>query len=120
MCGGLIGSLTSGTCSTSILSPHFQRNDILASWQPLGPLRDQSAARSPVLEGITGLPFPRQDGAFTKFPAEIILHHSTGELVMTATIIPSASHTQSIKGALQDYSRRKVRPPFTAISSYLG
>jgi hypothetical protein len=29
---------------------------------------DQSAGKSSVLEGLTGIPFPRDDGVCTKFP----------------------------------------------------
>jgi hypothetical protein len=34
---------------------------------------DQSAGKSLVLEGITGIPFPRKDGVYTKFATEVIL-----------------------------------------------
>ena len=39
---------------------------------------DQSTGKSSVLEGLTGLPFPRQDGLCTRFPTEIILEHTAG------------------------------------------
>lgn len=32
---------------------------------------DQSAGKSSVLEGLTGIPFPRDDGVCTKFPTEV-------------------------------------------------
>lgn len=34
---------------------------------------DQSVGKSSVLEGISGCPFPRQDGFCTRFPTEIVL-----------------------------------------------
>ena len=56
-------------------------------------------------EGITGLPFPRQDGVCTKFPTEIILQQSDGERIIVASILPMASRSeQSIKD-LQSYQR---------------
>ena len=55
---------------------------------------DQSAGKSSVLEGITGLPFPRQDGVCTKFATEIILQHSDGERVIVATVLPAASRLE--------------------------
>ncbi len=61
---------------------------------------------SSVLEGITGLPFPRQDGVCTKFPTEIILQHSTEDRAIVATIIPSATRTDASKTALRKYIRR--------------
>ncbi|KAJ6139503.1 Dynamin [Penicillium samsonianum] len=36
---------------------------------------DHSAGKSSVLEGISGIPFPRQDGLCTRFATEIILRH---------------------------------------------
>lgn len=64
---------------------------------------DQSAGKSLVLEGITGLPFPRQDGLCTKFATEIILQHSTGEQTIIATILPFASRSDASKGELRAY-----------------
>jgi hypothetical protein len=37
---------------------------------------DQSTGKSSVLEGITGVPFPRQDGLCTRFATEITLEHT--------------------------------------------
>jgi GTPase SAR1 family protein len=67
---------------------------------------DQSAGKSSVLEGLTGLPFPRQDGVCTKFATEIILQHSTDEQVIIATIIPAKENSDAKKAKLRDYSRR--------------
>lgn len=67
---------------------------------------DQSAGKSSVLEGLTGLPFPRQDGACTKFATEIILQHTIGEQSITATIIPSSSRSESSKSMLRSYRQQ--------------
>lgn len=64
---------------------------------------DQSAGKSSILEGITGLPFPRQDGVCTKFPTEIILRHSEGEQAIRASILPIASRTEQAKETLESY-----------------
>lgn len=67
---------------------------------------DQSAGKSSVLEGITGIPFPRQDGLCTKFATEIILQHSTGDRTTVASIIPSSSRSDSFKARLRAYRRQ--------------
>ncbi|KAL7795108.1 P-loop containing nucleoside triphosphate hydrolase protein [Trichoderma ceciliae] len=70
---------------------------------------DQSAGKSSVLEGITGIPFPRQEGLCTRFPTEIILRHTECEPVaITATIRPHVSRTQEVQQTLAAY-RREVK-----------
>lgn len=58
---------------------------------------DQSSGKSSVLEGISGIPFPRQDGLCTRFATEIILRHEPGAQRATAMIIPRASRTEDEK-----------------------
>lgn len=61
---------------------------------------DQSAGKSSVLEGITRIPFPRNDGLCTKFATEIILRHSQSEhIFIHASIIPHSSRV--VEDALQ-------------------
>ncbi len=67
---------------------------------------DQSAGKSSVLKGLTGLPFPRQDGVCTKFATKIILQHSIGEQSITASIIPSSSRSDRSKTTLRSYRRQ--------------
>lgn len=64
---------------------------------------DQSAGKSSVLEGITGIPFPRQDGVCTKFATEIILQHTALKRTITATILPHSSRTGTSKDAFRSY-----------------
>lgn len=66
---------------------------------------DQSAGKSSVLEGITGIPFPRQEGLCTRFPTEIILCHSetSQQTTITASIRPHSSRTQEIQSILTSY-----------------
>ena len=70
---------------------------------------DQSAGKSSVLEGLTGLPFPRQDGVCTRFPTEIILQHCDGERTIIATVLPSSSRSDSSVGPLRAYRRQLAR-----------
>ncbi|RFU28102.1 hypothetical protein B7463_g8219, partial [Scytalidium lignicola] len=67
---------------------------------------DQSAGKSSVLEGVTGLPFPRQDGLCTKFPTEIILQHTNTEQKIIASILPHASRPSLSKDKLREYRRQ--------------
>ncbi|KAF0326350.1 dynamin [Colletotrichum asianum] len=66
---------------------------------------DQSAGKSSVLEGITGIPFPRQEGLCTRFPTEITLRHSTGAFHCTATIRPHAGRPAGTSQILRGYQR---------------
>lgn len=66
---------------------------------------DQSAGKSSVLEGITGLPFPRQDGICTRFATEIMLMHTEGPIHIQAEMIPSQSRTGSARDELAAYRR---------------
>lgn len=58
---------------------------------------DQSAGKSSVLEGISGIPFPRQDGLCTRFATEIVLRHAPQANRMTATITPHLSRDDEEK-----------------------
>ncbi|KAJ5936764.1 Dynamin [Penicillium verhagenii] len=67
---------------------------------------DQSAGKSSVLEGITGIPFPRQDGLCTRFATEIILRHEPNETKFTATIIPHHSRDDETRDKLKSLNHR--------------
>jgi GTP-binding protein EngB required for normal cell division len=66
---------------------------------------DQSVGKSSVLEGITGIPFPRQDGLCTRFATEIILEDDEGPLDMRVSITPHPSCPSGQKTALLAFSR---------------
>ncbi|KAL7942892.1 P-loop containing nucleoside triphosphate hydrolase protein [Trichoderma barbatum] len=67
---------------------------------------DQSAGKSSVLEGITGIPFPRQEGLCTRFPTEIILRHTECKSVsITASIRPHISRTPEVQQTLSAYRK---------------
>ncbi|KAK4966456.1 hypothetical protein LTR42_011621 [Elasticomyces elasticus] len=70
---------------------------------------DQSAGKSSVLEGITGLPFPRQDGVCTKFATEIILSHTEGPTSVSAEIIPHHNRSDASKIELCKYRREMAQ-----------
>ncbi|KIW65525.1 hypothetical protein, variant, partial [Phialophora macrospora] len=67
---------------------------------------DQSAGKSSVLEGVTGIPFPRQDGLCTRFPTEILLEHSSEDEIINASIIPSRNRTDDERRSLVSFHRR--------------
>ncbi|KAJ6439095.1 dynamin GTPase [Purpureocillium lavendulum] len=67
---------------------------------------DQSAGKSSVLEGITGIPFPRQEGLCTRFPTEIVLRHADSpQTSIQATIRPHTTRDQEAIERLQAYRR---------------
>ncbi|KAK1725721.1 vacuolar sorting protein VPS1 [Colletotrichum acutatum] len=66
---------------------------------------DQSAGKSSVLEGITGIPFPRQEGLCTRFPTEIVLRHSSEPFRAKATIRPHSSRPPGVAQTLSNYER---------------
>ena len=69
---------------------------------------DQSAGKSSILEGITGLPFPRKDGICTRFATEIILTYTEDQTCMLAEIIPSSLRSEDAKTELIAYKREIV------------
>ncbi|KAJ6257355.1 Dynamin [Drechslerella dactyloides] len=80
---------------------------------------DQSAGKSSVLEGITGIPFPRNDGVCTKFATEITLtHNDGGETTIKATIIPHASRSEEEKARIS--SSNWTLPNFGELPSVIS
>ncbi|KAL4791635.1 Dynamin family protein [Aspergillus venezuelensis] len=69
---------------------------------------DQSAGKSLVLEGATGVPFPCQDGLCTRFATEISVRHEPGNPHATATITPHISRSDDEKTRLSAF-RREIR-----------
>lgn len=69
---------------------------------------DQSTGKSSVLEGITGVPFPRQDGLCTRFATEITMEHTNEadvETEITASIIPSDDRDEKFKEESRTFVR---------------
>ncbi|KZZ92844.1 Dynamin, GTPase domain protein [Moelleriella libera RCEF 2490] len=71
---------------------------------------DQSTGKSSVLERITVIPFPREEGLCTRFPTQINLRHSEASLVtkMTASIRPHSSRGRDTQDVLASY-RKEVQ-----------
>ena len=61
-----------------------------------------------MLEGITGLPSPRQDRVCTNFATEVVLRHSDSERVLIATFMSTASRPERGMLKLQHYRRQLV------------
>lgn len=66
---------------------------------------DQSVGKSSVLEGITGFPFPRQDGLCTRFATEIILEDGPEPTNVLISIIPHSSQSQERKDEMLAFAR---------------
>jgi GTPase SAR1 family protein len=66
---------------------------------------DQSAGKSSVLERLTEIPFPRQDGLCTRFATEIILRHAEGGREMVATIHANTGHDPEAQKLLEEYRK---------------
>jgi hypothetical protein len=57
---------------------------------------DQSSGKSSVLEGLTGLPFPRDSGLCTRFPTQIVFKRS--KILTTEASIMAAHGQDGSKG----------------------
>ncbi|UKZ83803.1 hypothetical protein TrVFT333_011616 [Trichoderma virens FT-333] len=78
----------------------------LISLPALAVCGDQSTGKSSVLEGVTGIPFPRQEGLCTRFPSEINLRHTECEsTTITASIRPHISRTAETQQTLSAYRK---------------
>ncbi|KAK6859490.1 hypothetical protein PG995_003126 [Apiospora arundinis] len=66
---------------------------------------DQSSGKSSALEGVTGMPFPRQDGVCTRFPTEIVLRLSSSERSIVATVKPHSSRSPKTRLLFSRYKR---------------
>ena len=64
---------------------------------------DQSSGKSSVLEGLTGLPFPRDSGLCTRFATQITFRRSS-EANIVASIIPAKSSSQERQERLRAWS----------------
>ncbi|KAK3355495.1 P-loop containing nucleoside triphosphate hydrolase protein [Neurospora tetraspora] len=65
---------------------------------------DQSAGKSSVLEALTGIPFPREAGACTRFATEIRLRRSA-ESNIIVSIIPDRNRPSSEQEQLLEFGR---------------
>lgn len=66
---------------------------------------DQLASKSSVLEGISGYPFPRQDGLYTQFPTEIVLRYNNCDTRLAASLLPYISRSSKEKERFATFHR---------------
>lgn len=66
---------------------------------------DQSSGKSSVLEAITEVPFPRQEGLCTRFATEITMCRGQTETI-TTTIIPGPGRSQAEGDKLRAFNER--------------
>ena len=78
---------------------------------------DQSTGKSSVLERLTNIPFPRQDGLCTRFATEIILRHSDSPREIVASIRADTSREPESQEILQGY--RKIISDFSDLPAII-
>ncbi|KAF1844890.1 dynamin GTPase [Cucurbitaria berberidis CBS 394.84] len=69
---------------------------------------DQSSGKSSVLEGLTGLPFPRDSGLCTRFATQITFRRSL-EPNITVSIIPAKNSSPGDKERLQGWRKSGLK-----------
>lgn len=74
---------------------------------------DQLSGKSSVLEGLIGIPFPRDSSLCTRFPTQIVFKRSENESI-NISILRTTSDGQIIKplnlltsGSLGDFDRKE-------------
>jgi hypothetical protein len=69
---------------------------------------DQSSGKSSVLEGLTGLPFPRDSGLCTRFPTQIVFKRS--KILMTeASIMAAHGQDGSKVDAIAKFGKKQLK-----------
>jgi hypothetical protein len=68
---------------------------------------DQSSGKSSVLEGLTGLPFPRDSGLCTRFPTQIVFKRSK-TLMTEASIMGAQQQDGSNEPGLMKFGKKKL------------
>lgn len=74
---------------------------------------DQSSGKSSVLEGLTGIPFPRDSGLCTRFPTQIVFKRSKDKSVDIGIIriTPDGQVTDPLSlltsGSLDDFDEKE-------------
>ena len=63
---------------------------------------DQSSGKSSVLEGLTDLPFPRDNGLCTRFATQIVFRRAE-KTSITVSIIPSPTADSKMKEKLRAF-----------------
>lgn len=69
---------------------------------------DQSSGKSSVLEGLTGLPFPRASGLCTRFATQITFRRSIVSQI-TVSIIPANNSGLQDRERLQGWKKSELK-----------
>lgn len=69
---------------------------------------DQSSGKSSVLEGLTGLPFPRDSGLCTRFPTQIVFKRSK-TLITEASIMVAHGQDGSKVDAIARFGKKQLK-----------
>ncbi|KAL4880632.1 P-loop containing nucleoside triphosphate hydrolase protein [Aspergillus karnatakaensis] len=71
---------------------------------------DQSSGKSSILEGLTGLPFPRDSTLCTRFATQITFRRATGQVSrrIRATIKPASQSTPECVAKLKAWTRSET------------
>lgn len=68
---------------------------------------DQSSGKSSVLEGLTGIPFPRANGLCTRFATQVTFRRAQKETT-TVSIIPARTADPGTKERLRDFKMDNI------------
>ncbi|KAI4265525.1 MAG: hypothetical protein L6R38_009355 [Xanthoria sp. 2 TBL-2021] len=66
---------------------------------------DQSSGKSSVLEGLTGLPFPRDSGLCTRFPTQVVFKRSAVKQI-EVSVMPTESRTEHLSLDADKFHRK--------------
>jgi hypothetical protein len=68
---------------------------------------DQSSGKSSVLEGLTGLPFPRDSGLCTRFATQITFRRAATKTI-SVSIIPGSSSSDEHQEEVRKWSKSEL------------
>jgi GTPase SAR1 family protein len=69
---------------------------------------DQSSGKSSVLEGLTGLPFPRDSGLCTRFATQITFRRAPSKTI-SVSIIPSGGSDEEHQDEVRKWSKTDLK-----------
>jgi GTPase SAR1 family protein len=69
---------------------------------------DQSSGKSSVLEGLTGLPFPRDSGLCTRFATQITFRRAPIKTI-SVSIIPARGSSEEHQEEIRNWSKTDIK-----------
>jgi GTPase SAR1 family protein len=69
---------------------------------------DQSSGKSSVLEGLTGLPFPRDSGLCTRFATQITFRRAQTKIT-SVSIIPARGSSEEHQEEVRNWSKSDLK-----------